>query len=358
MSRATVDLQSIRFFLGYGLIWVSQSFLTIAVRRDGDVRHQPRASRPLALAPVPFLIATATRYSRRNRPAEQEVQQRVGEVTASAEESISGIRIVKAFAREGFMIGRFRHAVDRVFDQSMVTTRLQSFYTPLMGFLPTIGHRGGAAGRRPPGRQRHDQHRRVHGVQRLRDHALGPGSLARDVAEHGPARRRLGQPPVRDPRPRAVDAEPARRAGRFPPAAAASRCADVALRYNGGEPSLTGIDLEVEPGGTVALVGPTASGKTSLVGLLARLYDPSEGSVRDRRRRHPRGRPRLAALRDRLRRRRQLPVLRHRRRPTSPTPHPEATQEQIELAARRAQAARLHRGAPRRLRDRRRRARA
>jgi ATP-binding cassette subfamily B protein len=51
----------------------------------------------------------------------------------------------------------------------------------------------------------------------------------------------------------------------------------VTLRYDGAEPTLTGIDLEVDPGRTVALVGPTASGKTSLVGLLARLYDPSEG---------------------------------------------------------------------------------
>jgi ABC-type multidrug transport system fused ATPase/permease subunit len=53
----------------------------------------------------------------------------------------------------------------------------------------------------------------------------------------------------------------------------------VTLRYDGSEPALTGIDLEVQPGRTVALVGPTASGKTSLVGLLARLYDPSEGRV-------------------------------------------------------------------------------
>src|SRR5262249_42602627 len=53
----------------------------------------------------------------------------------------------------------------------------------------------------------------------------------------------------------------------------------VTLRYDGSEPALTGVDLEVEPGRTVALVGPTASGKTSLVGLLARLYDPSEGKV-------------------------------------------------------------------------------
>jgi ATP-binding cassette subfamily B protein len=53
----------------------------------------------------------------------------------------------------------------------------------------------------------------------------------------------------------------------------------VTLRYDGSEPALNGIDLEVEAGRNVALVGPTASGKTSLVGLLARLYDPSEGRV-------------------------------------------------------------------------------
>jgi ATP-binding cassette, subfamily B, bacterial len=53
----------------------------------------------------------------------------------------------------------------------------------------------------------------------------------------------------------------------------------VTLRYDGNEPSLSGVDLDVEPGRTVALVGPTGAGKTSLVGLLARLYDPSEGRV-------------------------------------------------------------------------------
>ena len=138
MSRATVDLQSIRFFLGYGLIWISQSALTILFAATVMFVLDPLLAL-LALAPVPFLIATATRYSRRNRPAEQEVQQRVGELTADAEESISGIRIVKAFAREGHMFARFNRAVDRVFEQSMFTTRLQSFYTPLMGFLPNIG---------------------------------------------------------------------------------------------------------------------------------------------------------------------------------------------------------------------------
>src|SRR3954466_9398906 len=138
MSRATVDLQSIRFFLGYGLIWVSQSALTILFAAVAMFILDPVLAL-IALAPVPFLVATATRYSRRNRPAEQEVQQRIGEVTASAEESIAGIRIVKAFARERHVLGRFTHSVNRVFDQSMVSTRLQAFYTPLMGFLPNLG---------------------------------------------------------------------------------------------------------------------------------------------------------------------------------------------------------------------------
>src|SRR5262245_16081597 len=133
MSRATVDLQSIRFFLGYGLIWVSQSALTILFAAVAMFILDPVLAL-LALAPVPFLVATATRYSRRNRPAEQEVQQRVGEVTAGAEETISGIRIVKAFARERHMLDRSGHSVTRLFSQSMLSARLQSFYTPLMGF--------------------------------------------------------------------------------------------------------------------------------------------------------------------------------------------------------------------------------
>ena len=60
-------------------------------------------------------------------------------MTAEAEESISGIRVVKAFAREEHMLGRFRRSVSRVFDQNVYSTRLRAFYYPLMGFLPSIG---------------------------------------------------------------------------------------------------------------------------------------------------------------------------------------------------------------------------
>jgi ABC-type multidrug transport system fused ATPase/permease subunit len=232
----------------------------------------------IALAPVPFLIATATRYSRRNRPAEQEVQQRIGEVTAGAEESISGIRIVKAFARERHMLDRFGNSVNRVFEQSMVSTRLQAFYTPLMGFLPNLGL---AAVLLVGGLQVVHGHTNIghltafylyvvmlSGPVRwlgmslsMAQRAVASGNRMFEILDREPS---MESPPGAPPLPEGRGQVSLQR---------------VTLRYDGAERALSGIDLEVEPGRTIALVGPTAAGKTSLVGLLARLYDPSEGRV-------------------------------------------------------------------------------
>jgi ABC-type multidrug transport system fused ATPase/permease subunit len=277
MSRATVDLQSIRFFLGYGLIWVSQSALTILFAAALMFVLDPLLA-VIALAPVPFLVAIATRYSRRNRPAEQEVQQRIGEVTAGAEESISGIRIVKAFARERHMLDRFRHSVNRVFEQSMVSTRLQAYYTPLMGFLPNLGL---AAVLLVGGNQAINGSLSVGSLVAfygyvfllsgpvrwlgmslsMAQRAVASGNRMFEILDQKPS---MESPPGAPPLPEGRGTVSLQR---------------VALRYNGTEPALTGIDLEVAAGRTIALVGPTAAGKTSLVGLLARLYDPTEGRV-------------------------------------------------------------------------------
>ena len=335
MSRATVDLQSIRFFLGYGLIWVSQSALTILFAAVAMFVLDPLLAL-LALAPVPFLVATATRYSRRNRPAEQEVQQRVGEVTAGAEESISGIRIVKAFARERHVLDQFRHSVNRVFEQSMVSARLQSFYTPLMGFLPNLGLAAVL----------------LVGGNQVISGDIKAGELAAFVSYiamlSGPVRW-LGMSLSMAQRATAsgnrmfeiLDREPSMQgppgAPPLPEGRGRVSLQRVTLRYDGSEPALTGVDLEVAPGRTVALVGPTASGKTSLVGLLARLYDPTEGRIvidgADIKEVD------LASLR------REIAFVADESFLFSDTvaaniayARPDATQEQIEAAARRAQA--------------------
>src|SRR5437660_10379065 len=93
----------------------------------------------LALAPVPLVVVIAQRYGKRSRPALQEAQQRIAELTAEAEENISGVRVVKAFAQEKRQLDRFRHSVGRVFAQQMRATRIQARYAPMISFLPNLG---------------------------------------------------------------------------------------------------------------------------------------------------------------------------------------------------------------------------
>src|SRR5215216_5253380 len=110
MSRATVDLQSIRFFLGYGLIFITQNLLTITLAAVVMIAINPLLAL-VALFPVPFVVVVAARYGRRSRPALQEVQQRIAELTADVEENVSGIRVVKAFAAEPTQLARFEGTV-------------------------------------------------------------------------------------------------------------------------------------------------------------------------------------------------------------------------------------------------------
>ena len=138
MSRATVDLQAVRFFLGYGLVFILQSTLTLVLAGVAMVAINPRLGL-IAMAPVPFVVVLSQRYGRSARPAIQEIQQRIAELTADAEENISGVRVVKSFAREPRQLERFRGSVSRVFDQSMVATRLEATFNPVIGFLPQLG---------------------------------------------------------------------------------------------------------------------------------------------------------------------------------------------------------------------------
>jgi len=277
MSRATVDLQSIRFFLGYGLIFITQNLLTIVLASAVMFALEPWLAL-VALAPAPFVVYTASRYNRVSRPAVQEVQQRLAELTAEAEENVSGIRIVKAFAREEHQLHRFRRAVSRVFDQSIYSTRLQAFFSPVLGLLPQIGialvlligGRQVIAGNLSLGNFTafYTYVAMLAGPMRMLGMTLG---MAQRAIASG---NRLFEILDREPQ---IESPP--QAPPLPAGGGRVEMRGVTLRYDGSGPALTGIDLAVEPGRTVALVGPSGSGKTSLVALIARLYDPSEGTV-------------------------------------------------------------------------------
>jgi ATP-binding cassette subfamily B protein len=297
MSRATVDLQAVRFFLGYGLVFILQSVLTIFLAGAVMIAINPRLGL-IALAPVPFVVVISYRYGRRARPAIQETQQRIGELTADAEENISGVRVVKSFARESRQLTRFRNTVDRVFSQAMVATRLEATYNPVIGFLPQLGLAailllGGASvihAHLTLGQFTEfylyvnmliTPMRSLGVTLNLAQRATASGARIFQVLDREP---HLTDPPHALPLPEGN--------GRV-------QLRDVTLRYEdphdelgsssqdhadrqaprSGRVVLREIDLDVPAGRTVALVGATGSGKTSLVALISRLYDPVAGAV-------------------------------------------------------------------------------
>jgi ABC-type multidrug transport system fused ATPase/permease subunit len=277
MSRATVDLQAVRFFLGYGLVFILQSLVTVVVAGVLMFSLNPLLT-VLTLSPMPLIVWVAFRYGKRNRPASQEVQQRLAELTADVEENVSGVRVVKAFAQEERQLGRFRHSVQRVYDQSMVSTRLQAFYQPLLGFIPMLGM---GAVLLVGGRQA------AHGQITIGDFVAFYGyvamltgpvrmlGLALGMAQRAVASgARVFQLLDRPPRLTAPAGAPP-----LPDGRGAIEMRDVTVAYEGTEPVLRGVNLSIAAGETVALVGPTGSGKTTLAALIPRLYDPLEGAV-------------------------------------------------------------------------------
>ncbi len=281
MSRATVDLQSVRFFLGYGLVLISQAALTVVFAAIAMFVIDP-ALAAVSLFPLPLVIWIANRYGRRARPALQEVQQRIGELTADVEESVGGVRVVKAFAAEEQQARRFGTSVTRVFEQSMISTKLRAFYNPFIGFLPQLGLAGLllVGGRKVIG-----------GSLTLGEFTAFYGYLLMLLAPVrtlgwtlGLAQRatasgaRLFELLDRDPRITApADPQP------LPAGSGRVELRDVTLAYGTAdahaEPALRDVSLIVEPGTNLALVGATGSGKTTLVQLIARLYDPTAGAV-------------------------------------------------------------------------------
>jgi len=278
MSRATVDLQSVRFFLGYGLIFMLQSALTILLAAGAMIAVQPGLA-AISLIPVPIVVFVAARYGRRSRPALQELQQRIGELTADVEENIGGVRVVKSFAREDRQLERFRGRVGRVFDQAMVTTRLQAFYNPFIGFLPQAGL---AAILFYGGRQVIDGRLTIGEFSAFYAYLLMLLSPMRTLGiSLGLAQRataagaRVYQILDREPRVTSAPDAPA-----LPPGSGHVELRDVSLRYEGSQrEALRDVSLDIPAGTTVALVGATGSGKTTLVQLIPRLYDVTEGAL-------------------------------------------------------------------------------
>jgi len=277
MSRATVDLQGVRFFLGYGLIFFFQHILTIiGVGIAMFIVNWELALISIAIAPI--LVAFAYRYSHISHPLLRDVQQKLADVATVAEENIVGVHVVKAFAQEQAEQDKFERRSESVFSQSVAANRQRALYVPLMSFLPLLAQ---AAVLLVGGRMV------AHGtlslanfiafslllgmlVMPLRMLGMWIGQAQRATASGERIFEIIDEPEEVADKPDARELQPGPGQLRFD---------HVDFEYTAGRRVLEDVDLDIAPGRTVALIGHTGAGKTTLASLVPRFYDIADGRV-------------------------------------------------------------------------------
>jgi ABC-type multidrug transport system fused ATPase/permease subunit len=277
MSRATVDLQGVRFFLGYGLIFFFQNILVV-VSVTAVLFFVQWELALIGLAIVPILTVLAYRYSRVSHPTLRDVQQKLADVTTVAEESIVGVHVVKAFAQEPAEEAKFRARSEAVFGQTVRANRQRAFYVPLISFVPMLAQAAvllvGATmvrnGTLSVGSFIAFNLYLGMLVMPLRSLGMWIGQAQRATASGERIFQVMDEPEEVADLPGAVE---------LPPGPGEVRFEGVSFEYLDGRPVLHGVELDVAAGRTIALIGHTGSGKTTLTSLVPRFYDVTAGRV-------------------------------------------------------------------------------
>ncbi|HLY93827.1 MAG TPA: ABC transporter ATP-binding protein [Gaiellaceae bacterium] len=277
LSRATNDLYPIRYFIGWGLVQGMQSLMMIVGAGIVLVIVNPRLALYTAVA-MPPITALALRFARRVSPLSRQVQERKGDVTEAADEAVVGIEMVQAFGREDDVRGRFGDRAEAVRSTVLRQAGVEARHLPGLYYLPSLSiaavvYFGGL--------------QVIHGHLSIGQFVLFETLLLqlvwplealgwitnlaqRALASAGRSFAWLeGIPPL--PEPAAPKHLPA---GPLP-----VRFDAVRFAYGGEGDVLRDFGLTIEAGEIVAICGPTGSGKTSLLNLLPRFYDPTGGHV-------------------------------------------------------------------------------
>ncbi len=279
VSRATNDLRVVRSFVGWGVFQLFISLLTLVVVSAALLYlNAPLAL--IVLSPMPLLAFAAWRFAAKVHPIFRSVQQKLADVTTVVQENVSGIRVVKSFSREPFETNRFGDRAEGVLNGTLAARGLRAFYIPGMSFLPAtsiaililFGGRAVVEGTLTVGEFTLFQLYLMQLVWPMQGFGMVIVQGQRALA----ACERMFE--ILDSKP---DVLPPKRAKGFPDTAPAVEFQDVSFSYESisDEPVLNEVNLRVEPGEAVAVVGATGSGKSTLLSLIPRFYDPDRGSV-------------------------------------------------------------------------------
>ena len=277
MSRANTDILQVNQMLTYVPITIS-SIAVLAGVIVVMVAASPVLAL-LALGALPFLNVLATRFVARASPIGFEQQRKLGDVSSVIEESISGIRAVKGFGAEHLQSERLEAEVDAVRSQALDLARLRAGFLPVLDFLPALSL---AAILWYGGHQVLEGNLEIGQIVAFNTYILMlivplrmAGTLLALVARASASAGRIYEvlqtdAEITDP----ADGRPLPDGG-----GGELRFEGVTFAYGDGPPVLDGIDLVLHPGEAVAVVGPTASGKTTVARLIPRFYDVDAGRV-------------------------------------------------------------------------------
>jgi ATP-binding cassette, subfamily B, bacterial len=278
ISRATNDIYPVRYFIGWGVVQAMQS--TMMLVGAAIVLVSVNAKLALfAAAPMPAVAVLTYVFARRVFPLSREVQRRKGHLTEASDEAVVGIEMVQAFGREDDVRARFHDRAEAVRSQTMRQASVEAHFLPGLIFLPTLGiaavlylgGRDAIAGELTIGQftlfvtlllQLVWPLEALGWIMNLAQRATAAASRSFAWLE--------GIDPLVEPdHPTPLPAGPL-----------TVEIEDAHFAYATGAQVLDGVTVRANPGEVVAICGATGAGKTSLLNLVPRFYDPSAGRVR------------------------------------------------------------------------------
>jgi len=278
MIRATDDVEKVRIFIGQGVVQLVSAFVLIA----GTLIILFTTNLRLAFVTLPILpiaLVMFVIFAGLSQPLFSRVQARLSALNTTLQENLAGIRVVKAFAREREEQAKFHGQAGALMNQAIGVARLFTFLFPLVFFIANLGQ---AAILFFGGQQI------IGGTLTLgewQEFSLYLMYLFMPIAMFGMIITQMGQAAasahriveILDAQSDVRDAPDARP---LPAVEGRVQFERVTFRYfGGGAPVLKEVSFEALPGQTIALLGATGSGKTTIINLLPRFYDPSEGRI-------------------------------------------------------------------------------
>ena len=279
MSRVTNDSEVVEEFVTHA----ADTLVADALNVVAITVILFRLSAPLAveaMLPVPVIALITYRYNRRVRKIYRATRERLADMNAKLQDNLSGIRVIKSFAREDHEHGRFSHEAEEFYRMRVNAIRLWTLFMPLTGLIVSLGvvlmwwyggrmivlHLGGITLGTVIAFVVYINmfYQPVANIARVTDTVQRALAAADRIFE------------VLDTEPDLTDAPDAIE---IPPIRGAVTFENVHFKYATGEEVLRDISMHAEPGQIVALVGRSGAGKTSIVNLIPRFYDPSIGRV-------------------------------------------------------------------------------